>query len=62
LLFNSTPVSCQDAADANDDGNLDIADAVAALSFLFGGGTLPEPINCGEDPTIDGLDCTVGCP
>ncbi|NCG12240.1 MAG: hypothetical protein GWP38_02720 [Planctomycetia bacterium] len=62
LLFNSTPVSCQDAADANDDGNLDIADAVAALSFLFGGGTLPEPINCGEDPTTDGLDCTVGCP
>ena len=62
LLFNSTPVNCQDAADANDDGNIDIADAVAALSFLFGGASLPEPINCGEDPTADSLDCGVGCP
>ena len=62
LLFNSTPVNCQDAADANDDGNLDIADAVAVLSFLFGGATLPEPVDCGEDPTTDSLDCGVGCP
>ena len=62
LLFNSTPVGCDDAADANDDGSLDIADAVAALSFLFGGATLPAPIDCGEDPTTDTLDCAVGCP
>ena len=55
-------MNCQDAADANDDGNIDIADAVAALSFLFGGASLPEPINCGEDPTADSLDCGVGCP
>ncbi len=62
LLFNSSPVNCQDAADTNDDGNLDIADAVAALSFLFAGATMPEPINCGVDPTDDALDCIVGCP
>ncbi|MAJ29601.1 hypothetical protein CBD41_10095, partial [bacterium TMED181] len=62
LLFNSSPVNCQDAADTNDDGSLDIADAVAALSFLFGGAVMPEPVNCGVDPTTDGLDCAAGCP
>ena len=52
---------CRDSADANDDGTVDIADAVTVLVHLFGaGGPLPDPFAfCGEDPTADGLDCTV---
>ena len=63
MLFNSASVGCDDAADANDDSALNIADAVAVLSSLFGGaGNLPEPVNCGQDPTDDGLTCLTGCP
>jgi hypothetical protein len=47
------------AADANDDGQVNIADAIAALGHLFGGaGDLPPPFGaCGTDPTDDGLTC-----
>jgi len=63
MLFGGMLVGCDDAADANDDGSLNIADAVASLSSLFGGsGNLPEPVNCGSDPTDDLLDCASGCP
>ncbi|MEC9476112.1 MAG: FG-GAP-like repeat-containing protein [Planctomycetota bacterium] len=63
MLFNGTAVGCDDAADANDDGGLNIADAVAVLSSLFGGsGNLPEPLDCGVDPTDDALECGSGCP
>jgi hypothetical protein len=63
MLFNSASVGCDDAADANDDSALNIADAVAVLSSLFGGaGNLPEPVNCGQDPTDDALTCLTGCP
>ena len=43
----------------NDDGAIDIADAIALLDFLFGGsGDLPEPFGeCGVDPTEDGVGC-----
>jgi hypothetical protein len=48
-----------DAADANDDGAINIADAIAVLSNLFANaGPLPAPFNgCGTDPTIDELGC-----
>ena len=51
--------ACLDAADANDDGRVDIADAVKILAHLFAqAGPLPAPFGaCGEDPTADGLDC-----
>jgi hypothetical protein len=54
----STP-TCLDAADANDDGAVDIADAIALLSHLFAGsGDVPQPFaECGIDPTVDGLGC-----
>ncbi|NMD34243.1 MAG: hypothetical protein GYA73_00005, partial [Planctomycetes bacterium] len=50
---------CADAADANDSGEIDIADAVTVLGYLFtNGGPLPEPFSaCGFDSTLDGLDC-----
>ncbi|MCA8960276.1 MAG: VCBS repeat-containing protein, partial [Planctomycetes bacterium] len=64
-LFLDGPVTpCRDAGDANDDGERDVADAIAIISYLFvGGATLPDPTNCGVDPTVDGLDCaSPSCP
>lgn len=64
LFPQGTPptLACRDACDANDDGNLNIADAVTKLGNLFPSGPptpLPAPFNmCGEDPTMDMLDCT----
>jgi hypothetical protein len=55
-----------DASDANDDGSVDVSDAVRLLLHLFGGtGPLPAPHGfCASDPTADGLDCSIeqGCP
>ena len=47
------------AVDANDDGGLDIADAVKILGHLFAqAGPLPDPFGaCGTDPTSDDLGC-----
>ena len=59
-LFAAGPApSCLDAADANDDGTLDIADAIAILGHLFGNaGPLPQPFaECGADETEDELGC-----
>jgi hypothetical protein len=54
----SAPV-CEKAADANDDGKLNISGAVRILLYLFAGqGPLPDPIfRCGRDPTEDRLGC-----
>ncbi len=48
---------CHDAADADDDGSVNIADAVRLLHALFvGTSTIAPPYpNCGMDPTEDTL-------
>ena len=53
---------CSDAADANDDGEVDIADTAFALSFLFSDGEAPPAPypEIGFDPTADSLDCAAG--
>lgn len=58
-LFQSNPVACADASDTNDDGTLDVSDGVFLLSYLFlAGVTPPDPFgSCGDDPTVDTLDC-----
>ena len=60
LPGNPQPV-CRDAADLDDSGSLDISDAIGLLAWLFVPGT-PEPytpfLQCGPDPTMDGLDCS----
>jgi hypothetical protein len=67
LFTNGTAPGCFDAADVNDDGAVNIADAIYLLGFLFTGGPdAPAPgDNCGIDPTgTDALDCvtpTGGC-
>jgi hypothetical protein len=49
-----------DACDSNDDGDVDISDAIATLGVLFlGGGVIPLPgtTDCGVDPTVDQVGC-----
>lgn len=67
LFSGGAAATCADAADANDDGTLGIADAVAGLSYLFGNAPplpTPGPTTCGTDQTQDGLpDCVYNaCP
>ena len=62
VLFRSDDdFPCADAADANDDGNLDVSDAVFSLLRLFViREPWPEPNVYGLDPTEDALDCEKG--
>jgi hypothetical protein len=60
---------CLDACDCNDDGRIDLADAVCILVFLFNnpmGNDLEPPgaMTSGPDETEDKLDCAgeEGCP
>ena len=60
FLFLGTQASdCLDAADIDDDGILQISDAIYGLTHLFSGGPAPaEPFEtAGEDPTLDTLSC-----
>ncbi len=66
-LFSGGPEGpCLDSCDSNDDGGINIADAIASLGSLFSGtGPLPPPfVDCGNDPTVDGLECATydSCP
>ena len=60
FLFTGTGiVDCKDAADANDDGEIDLSDAIYTLNYLFSGGNIikePYP-DRGTDSTLDELDC-----
>ena len=72
--FQGFPVPCLDACDANDDGKINLADAVYLLNYLFDSGLVPPPpspspmpsaADQGPDPTDDDLDCASGassCP
>jgi hypothetical protein len=60
FLFTGGPEpGCLRAADANDDGILNIADAIFSLGYLFlGGAAIPAPSSeCGYDSTQDDLYC-----
>ncbi|MGE4618497.1 MAG: proprotein convertase P-domain-containing protein [Planctomycetota bacterium] len=60
LFSGETDPLCADACDNNDDGNLDVGDAISQLDSLFGGSApppAPGPTNCGVDPTEDSLGC-----
>ncbi|MEM7260569.1 MAG: hypothetical protein AAF488_01170 [Planctomycetota bacterium] len=59
-LFDYVP-ECDDACDANDDGLINLGDAVWILNYLFkSGDTSPSPGTSqpGPDPTDDTLECT----
>ena len=58
LFLGALAPSCMDAADANDDGKVDLSDAVFGFGYLFLGKEPPPspgPSSCGPDPTQDGL-------
>jgi hypothetical protein len=58
-LFRGGPrPCCGDAADASDEGNVDISDPSFTLNWLFRGGPEPNPpgpAGCDFDPTPDDL-------
>lgn len=54
---------CPDACDANDDGRIDLSDAVRVLRYLFqfsAPPASPGPVVEGPDPTLDDLGCESG--
>lgn len=57
LWRDGRPLPCLDAADANDDGSIDVGDVLASLYATFHGLPLPPPVVCGVDQTDDGLSC-----
>ncbi|MGE4618647.1 MAG: HYR domain-containing protein [Planctomycetota bacterium] len=67
LFAGGVDSTCDDAADSNDDGSIDVSDVITILGFQFNG-TNPPPApfdNCGVDPTDgDGLGCALynACP
>ena len=60
LFAEGSPPSCLDAADANDDGGIDMPDGIFILQNLFASGpAIPPPYpGCGIDPTVDELGCS----
>jgi hypothetical protein len=64
LFEGADEIACLKAADANDDGRINIVDPIAVISVLFGrGDALPDPFpRCDRDPTEDGLSCRSSAP
>jgi hypothetical protein len=65
-IFQGLQFTCLDALDVNDDGVVDISDAIYHFGVLFTGGLPPPPPfdQCGIDPTEDSLICDLyqNCP
>ena len=58
LFRSGKPPGCDKAADANDDGALNLGDVITILLYVFQGESLPAPFSsCGSDPTSDALTC-----
>ena len=57
--FAGATTECQSAADANDDGVIDIGDPITMLETLFGDlSGLPTPYpSCGAELIEDDLSC-----
>lgn len=66
LFAGGTP-ACARAGDFDDDGQLELSDAIDLLGYLFTTSASPAaPFpDCGQDPTVDGIPCegsTNACP
>ena len=54
-------IECEDAADVNDDGYIDLTDVITGLQNVFSSRPIPPPtVTYGTDPTDDDLGCAVG--
>ena len=56
---------CEDSLDVNDDGAVELSDAISVIAYQFSSGAQPPPPfeQCGVDQTDDTLGCEVGtCP
>jgi hypothetical protein len=67
MVFLRQPesISCLRAGDTDDNGRLDISDAIALLRHLFMADPAPAALfpDCGRDPPADDLDGSASaCP
>jgi len=62
LVRQGPATKCESAADTNDDGRVDLSDAMYLITYEFTSGPAPGApfLNCGDDPTEDGLECEEG--
>jgi hypothetical protein len=58
LFLGGGPTACEDAADLNDDGGIDISDPVSLLAHLFLGSPPPPP----PGPSAPWDSCSSGAP
>ena len=58
-LFERRPLECEDPGDIDDNGSVDVADALRLLRFVFARGDAPRPPFPGRgfDPTPDAFPC-----
>jgi len=57
-LFSLNHYGCLDATDVNDDGEVNVCDAVFLLVHLYPVPLIPPPFpSCGRDPTLDNIGC-----
>jgi hypothetical protein len=65
-MFQGGKLGCEKAADADDNGKIEIADALLVLKYQFQGGKPPaapfdaEAASPGFDPKGDALTCAQG--
>jgi hypothetical protein len=59
LFAGGVVPACAKSEDTNDDGAIQITDAIFLLEYLFASGAAPPAplLDCGPDPTADGLAC-----
>jgi RHS repeat-associated protein len=58
LFRESTALQCEDAADSDDNGRIELNDAVYTFNYLFADGPAPPGRSgCCEDKSPDELDC-----
>ncbi len=65
FMDQNLPIDCMKATDADDNGIIDLKDAITILNVVFLSESMPKPFpSCGIDFTWDELDCkqTSFCP
>lgn len=64
IFLGGDTLPCEDAADLDDDGTVELSDAILLLNFLFRGGAPPaSPFPAsGIDETLDSLGCELPLP